>query len=158
MARPAEESIVMALGENELRLCHMGVYALFGMSDKMAKVAHADPLFVRLSSAESVLAGRKSVAAAEATLVDPKASPYSPFYAGQAYKPGTVSVRLRSSEIARLIAGLDAFLRRKNPAMNGAKLVDPPELVRPLLERLRTAQGSFAAKADIARREHELLA
>ena len=148
MTQPAEESVVITFAESDLRLCHLGL-----MQDRSDRDIAADPLYARLGSASNVLGGRRKVASIEANLRDPAA----PLLSNQ-YQVGLVSVRLRAAEITRLIEGLDRFLARSNPAMNGDRLVDPPASVRPLLDRLRSALGSFALKADLARRERDLLA
>lgn len=152
MGQPVEESVIVAFGEGDIRLGHLAIHARHGNNDR---AIIADPLYARLTSAENVLRGRKEVAAAEAALLDPKAPPA---YSGP-YKPGTVPVRLRVSEIQQLIEGLKLFLLRPNPALDvRGRPIDPPESVRPLLERLQGALKASETRVNIARRERELLA
>ena len=153
MAKSEEASFIVALRSDEITLLDLGIFELLGKGHE--DQATRDPLYNRLAQAENVLRDRREIAAAEARLVDPKAPAAYTLARGD---KSTVEIRLRLSEITRLVRGLEAFLARPNPTVDPFthRLVHPPEMVRPLRDRLAAALAAGELAAGLAAREQAL--
>lgn len=154
-----ELSMVAAFTSADLRLLSLGVDHL---EDRLGETT--DPmkrLGERIGLGNRVLRDRQELRRTEKVLSETK-NDNSGYYSYAIDDNDAVQIRLRADELRAAVEGLEVFLIRPNPIRfafdkTGTKLVDPPEKVRPLLNRLKDGLKGIEAAERIPALEEQLL-